>query len=141
MGNIEIIRTTIFDAKATTGVSTAQSVVGSDNVMVTIVGIDSPDLTIKCQGSMGASLASTILDGVPPVFSTAQSVTNMWDYVAMYDLEDGAFVDGDTGVVFSGSADTRQFIINTEPLLWVSFQVTARSAGNVSVVMLAVNNN
>jgi len=116
-----------MNAKATTGVGTPFDVSQYRHISVVIAGASSPSLTIKPQASF--------LDVDDPNlnFGAAQSVTNPWDYVGMYDLEDGSFIDGDTGIAFSGAADVRQFIINTDGIQTLNLNVTAISGGNVSV--------
>jgi len=123
-----------MSAKAATGIGTSVDVSPYQQVSVVIAGSALADLTVKCKGSFLMS-TDTNLD-----FSAAQSVTNLWDTIAMYDLQNGGdgtnpgtIIAGDTGIVFTGSADVRQFILNTDGLRTINFDVTARVAGNVSV--------
>lgn len=124
----------ILAAKAATGVGTVLDVAKYRHVMVAIIGADSPNLTVKAQGSPLMSNDAN-LD-----FSAAADGTNPWDYIGMYDAEDGQFIDGDTGIVFAGSGDVRLFVINTDALRSLNFSVTARSAGNVTVKAYPVTN-
>jgi len=81
-------------------------------------------LTVKFQGSIQETC---------PDFSAAQSVTNHWDYIEVVDLEDGAAIDGDTGVAVAAADDYRMLEANINGLKWLCATVTARSAGEVTV--------
>jgi len=87
--------------------------------------------TIKFQGSAGKTA---------PVFSTAQSATNEWDYIQIIDLEDGASIDGDTGVGGTLSTDVRLFEINTNLISYLCVTATAKTAGAVKVTVRASEN-
>ena len=121
-----------MSAQAATGTDTTNGMVEvSDyrHVLVAIIGATNPNLTIKCKGS---------LDTTKPTITSAQTVSNIWDTVGMYDLQSGAFIAGDTGIVFTGTNDVTQYMVNTEGLYWLGFDVTAYAAGNVTVKLLAV---
>lgn len=87
-------------------------------------------LSINTSGSanMTMKFATSNMDGVPD-FNAAQSKTNRWDYVGVYDQQDGSFIGGDTGLVLAGTDDNRQFKINVDGARWVYVLVTAWSAG------------
>lgn len=86
--------------------------------------IDSADLTVKIQGSNQEDVD----------FNAAQSSTNRWDYVQVKDLEDNSALDGDTGIVLSGTDDNRQFEINSNAFLLISARITAYAAGRFNLV-------
>lgn len=125
-----------FDAKAATGVSSVIDVRDFRNCVVKIGTASSGNLTLKAQGAV----ASAATPNTPPDFAAAQSVTNHWDYVQMVDLEDGSPVDGDVGFVVTGTDDFRQFEVNINSLDYISFSVTARSAGSVTVEVVVSDN-
>ena len=122
----------ILDAAAVDGAGTEFRVTQYRHIVVAIVGTTLPTLTVKCQGS--------VLNTPPTDWEAAHSVTNVWDYIAMYDLQDGALVAGDTGVAFTGTADVRQFLINTDALNYLNFIVSGSSAGTVTVYVIGFNN-
>ena len=64
-----------------------------------------------------------------PDFSASQGVNNQWDYVEIVDLEDGAIIDGDTGVVLAGTDDHRHFEANISGARWICATITAYTAG------------
>jgi hypothetical protein len=122
---------TILNAVGETGAGGVVLAADHRNIIVSIEGAGSTDLTVKCQGGIGSTA---------PDFDTAKSATNPWDYLQMIDLEDGASIPGDTGVVFAGSADVRQFEVNTNGMDYITFNVTAFAAGTVTVRARLVTN-
>ena len=58
----------------------------------------------------------------------------------MIDLNDGTPINGDTGFVVTGTDDFRLFEVNINGLDFLNFNVTARSAGAVTVVVQLSNN-
>lgn len=121
----------ILDAKAATGVGQNIMVKDYRHLVVAIGTASNANLTLKAVGS---------LEETAPDFSTAQSVSNMYDFIEMVDLQSGSKVTGDTGISFSGTDDFRMFEINTNGLQWLNFKVTARSAGSVTVNLMAFRN-
>jgi len=123
----------ILNAKASTGVDLVSGVNVSDfrNAVISFATASSANLTVKVQGAIGT---------VPPTWTSAQSASNMWDYVQIIDLEDGNPIDGDTGVSCAGTDDFRLFEVNVNALDWINVIVTARSAGNVTVKATLTDN-
>ena len=86
----------------------------------------------------GWDAASTVkfqwsIQDVAPDFSAAQSVTNMWDYIEVIDLEDGAAIDGDTWIAVATADDYRLFEANINALKWISATITARTAWEITL--------
>lgn len=115
-----------FDAKAATGAGLAMNVREYRHIVVSIAtdGGGTAALTCKCQGS---------IQPTAPTWANAQSVTNHYDFIAMYDYQDGSITVGDTGFVVATADDYRLFIVNVDGLEWINFRVTARTAGSVTV--------
>lgn len=122
---------TILNAKAATGVGNYIDVADWRHLVIQLATANSANLTVKCQGS---------IEDTSPDFSAAQSATNMWDYIEMIDMQSGSAIDGDTGISPAGTDDFRLFEVNTNGLKWLSFRVTARSAGSVTVKVKPFNN-
>lgn len=118
---------TFLNAAGATGAGTAMRVSDYNHVTVFIAtdGGGDANLTVKCQGS---------IEEDAPTWASAQSVTNMWDFIHMSDLEDQASTDGDDGFVVAGADDYRIYNVDVEGLNWLNFRVTARAAGEVTVV-------
>ena len=119
---------TILSAQKTTGAGTTLTVSSTQTLLLWVgtAGMGAGDtVTIKVQGSIGHAV---------PDFGAAQSVTNVWDYVQIVDLEDASNVDGDTGITFSDANDVRQFEINTNGMRHITCNITANSdTTNVAV--------
>lgn len=119
----------VFDDKAAAGISKLVHVKDFTNIAVAIHGKTSPDLTVK--------LVGTTMEFIPDAFTApdmtaTQGEDNSWDFVQMVDLQNGAVINGDTGLVFTGTADDRNLEANVNALVWVALRVTARAAGSVS---------
>lgn len=121
-----------MSAKTTTGVGTEVDVSDYGKVMVAIASASNASLTVKACGSMEKAGAVD--------FAAAASPSNPHDFVSMKDLEDAASVDGDTGMVLSGTDDCRQFEINTTGLRTLNFNITARAAGALTVIVYPIEN-
>ncbi len=127
------ITQTIMSAKADTGQSSTPLVENFKTVVFTVTGAGTtPTSTIKFFASD---------NDAPPDATSAQSVTNAWDYVQVIDLQSGAAVNGDTGVAFAGTGDTRRFELNLNGARWCGAVITAISGGNVTVLMRAFANS
>jgi len=121
----------VLNAKAATGIGQLINVKDFRHIIVAIGTADSANLTVKCVGS---------IEETAPDFTAAQSVSNMYDFLEMVDYQDGSKIAGDTGIAFAGTDDFRMFEINTNGLEWLTFRVTARSAGSVTVKILVFRN-
>jgi len=136
-GNVSLDRsgysTTSLAAKGATGAGTALNVSEYQNVVISYATDGGADaaLTVKFQGS---------IQETEPTWASAQSVTNMWDYIEVIDLEDGTAIDGDTGVAVATADDYRLFEANVNGLKWINAIVTARTAGEVTVKFKAFKN-
>tara|TARA_Y100000310_G_scaffold121659_1_gene120403 strand:+ start:1119 stop:1499 length:381 start_codon:yes stop_codon:yes gene_type:complete len=125
----------LFTAQAATGESNAIFSRDFRNAVVSIDTTGSANMTIKFQGAIIGR------DGeAAPDFGSAQSTTNRWDYIQVVDLQSGSQIDGDTGLVLSGTDDHRVLEFNTNHLDYVSVQVSAYSAGTL-VADITLSNN
>lgn len=122
---------TCLDGADSTGWGTTIDVRGFRHIILQFGTTNSTNATTKFAGSVSETA---------PTFSSAASPTNHWDYVGSYDLEDGAFIDGDTGIALTGTDDVRNLLINVEGLEWLNCNVTAYSAGNITVAVRAYDN-
>lgn len=121
----------IYDANASTASGYKLGVAEYRNIICSVVGHSSPTATIKFAGSISENT---------PDFDVAQSVTNTWDYVEVVDTQNGATIDGDTGISFTGSNDVRLIEVNTNVLKWFTADVTSYSTGSTTVKCRPANN-
>lgn len=122
---------TILDAVVATGSGRAILVQDFKNVVFSFGTAGSATLTVKFQGSN---------EEICPDFSAAQSVTNMWDYIEVVDLQSGTPVAGDTGLAVAGTDDFRNVEANFNGMRWVCATVTARIGGSVTVKVRLFDN-
>lgn len=122
---------TILDAKAATGIGTTLDVSQFKFIVLEVATASNAALTAKIQGSVSDAR---------PTFSSAASVSNAWSYVAFYNYNSGSFVAGDTGIVYSGTDSVELITVNVDFLKWLNVNVTARSAGSITIKAIGVNN-
>lgn len=124
---------TILDAKWATGIWKTLLVQDYRNCVFSFATDGGADaaLTVKFQWSIQEEA---------PTFSSAQSVTNMWDYIEVIDLQSGSAIDWDTWVAVATADDYRLFEANINGLKWVNVVVTARTAWEVTVKAKLFNN-
>jgi len=122
----------ILTAKGADGIGTTALVEDYKNIMLSFATDGGSDaaLTVKFQGSIQTS---------EPTFSAAQTATNHWDYIEVIDVEDGTFIDGDTGIAVAGADEYRLFEVNTNGLKWINAVVSSRTQGEVTVKCKAFN--
>lgn len=127
------ITQTIMSAKTDTGQSVTPLVENFKTVVFTVTGAGTtPTSTIKFFASDNE---------VPPDSTASQTASNAWDYVQVVDLQSGSAINGDTGISFAGTGDTRRFELNLNGARWCGAVITAISGGNVTVLMRAFANS
>lgn len=133
-GNVKL-----FDAKAATGTSQVVDVSDYKFITVAVTGALNSSLTFKFQGSIGKSVSSE----EAPDFASAQAVTNHWDYLAFYDIQNpGSVVAGDTGVTIDNAAvaaNTTLYQINVDLLRYFAMTVTAYTDGSVTAWLVGAS--
>ena len=124
---------TILDAKGATGIGNIIDVSDFRTAIITVAtdgGADA-DLTLKFVGSV---------DEIAPDFSAAQSVTNLYDFIQVVDLEDGSPINGDDGFIVATGDNYKIYEVNINALKYMTARVTARLEGEVTVKVYLVNN-
>lgn len=124
---------TIFAAGATASGGKIIDVSDFRNAVISVATDGGSDaaLTVKFAGS---------IEDTSPTFTSAQSVTNMFDYIQVIDLEDGSSVDGDTGFAVATADAYKQYEANINSLKWFTAVITARTEGEVTVKLKVFNN-
>jgi len=123
---------TILNAQAAAGTGLAIPCKDARHIILSFATSGNANLTVKFQGAISE------VSGAAPNFSAAQSVSNMWDYIEVVDLQSGTAVAGDTGVTVAGTDDYRLFQVNTDAIAYICATVTAYTAGAVTVKCLLV---
>ncbi len=114
-------------AVAASGYATPINVAKYQYIGLAIAGHDTANLTVQVQGSFLMS------DDADLDFEAAPDQANLWDFIAVDDLQDGVTrIDGDTGVVFSGD-DVRLFKVNVDQLRSLCIKLT-RTGGKATVI-------
>ncbi len=123
---------TILDAVTSIGAGTTMDVGDVKNIVILFSSDSSSNSTTQFQGSAAETA---------PDFTAVQSTANHWDYVAVNDYQDAAKINGDTGIVLTGTDDVRTLLLNVDAISWLNADMTARSAGSVTVKAIGYDNN
>lgn len=90
--------------------------------------------SIKTTGFTGTIKFSGSAKQAEPDWTLASSDANRrFTYVQSVNMENGTAVDGNTGISYTTDTNYYEYEINTNLVNWVNVEVTARSAGSVSV--------
>jgi|GEM_PF-1464775 len=117
----------LFTAAGAAAVS-AYALMVSDfnNVSLRLDTSGSAACTIKIYGSMSE---------VKPDFSAAKTASNRWDTVDIVQLNaTGSVIAGDTGIVLTTTDENANYELNVNNLRWVSAEITAWSAGAITLL-------
>ncbi len=127
---------TIFDAQGADATGKAIFCRDFKHAVFTIStdGNADADGKVKFQGAISA------VSNAAPDFSAAATVTNMWDFIEVIDLEDGAAIDGDTGIDAGGADIYRVVEMNINALEYLCASITTRTAGEITLKVRLFNN-
>lgn len=124
-------KATIMSAKSATGAG--NKILVDDfrhlNLSIGTLGLGASDTIL-------VKVAGSIADEAPD-FDAARSASNLWDYVDCKEIENGADLDGDTGILFEDSDDVVQIAINVDGLRWITAIVSTISDPTTSVTVIA----
>jgi hypothetical protein len=100
------------------------------DVVIQLTATTDASATIKVQASMSDT---------PPDFSAAQSATNHWDYIGVYDLNNpNSVIVGSTGITFNGAtteaANTKNLLVNTDYIPWLCITITSYTSGTINAI-------
>jgi hypothetical protein len=105
-----------------------------NNIAFTLDTSSSANLTIKFAGSNGKLLANQDNHGDTPNFYATVSDINTYSFLDFVYLDGaGAIIDGDTGVVLTGSDKHTNIELNVNQMKYVCPMVTTYTAGVVSL--------
>lgn len=121
---------TITDAKAANGAGNSINVEYWRDKEISLDSAGSAAMIVKFVGSY---------QDTAPTFTSAQSVNNQWDYVAVRDREDNSVIEGDTGITLSAADDNRHFNVEANNLVWLSVIISSYTAGSVTIKLKCAN--
>jgi hypothetical protein len=120
----------VLDAQAAAGAGKYLDVSDFDYA-VAIVSIPSTStLTVKAAGAITETA---------PDMASAQSATNLYGYLALYDMDAATNVAGSTGVAVSAATKYGIYKITLQGLKWLNFIVTSYTNGSVTVKLRLYN--
>lgn len=119
----------ILDAATANGYGTGHNANYRDVILDVAPSAD-PQMVVKVQASSSKE---------EPDWDAAASPTNQWAYIGVYDLADGTFLAGDTGVVFAVPSPVKRVLINGEAR-WINVVVSGYVKGSVSVSLSGLSN-
>jgi len=111
----------IFDAAAANGASVPVLVADLDDIVASLNTTGTFTGTIKFVGSNQLEA---------PDFDTSRSESNQWEYLRAVDLEDGAAIEGDTGIALAAD-DNREIEINVNSVRWVGAIISGYTQGQM----------
>lgn len=110
----------VFSAQASDTTSSRIVVKNYDAVVILIGTAASTNGTLKICGSVDETAD----------LSSAQSTSNLWDYVGSYDLDSGSFIAGATGISPGGSAVYYQLKLNVDKINQIALEISSITAGS-----------
>jgi len=132
MAKYKFYTTPIINGLTATGASQAIECRDFDEVVFTVIGEGLADGLIKFQACSVDSF---------PDFSAAASTSNIWDYVQTLNQNNGAAINGDTGLSFSGTAAIEQIKWNVAGASYVGVKIDTYNSGTFTVYITLVNYN
>jgi hypothetical protein len=116
---------------------------GADTVSSPMLVDDFDTIVIQYSAWGGTTTATTLVKGSisvdAPAFGSAASATNHYDNLDIIDMEDGASIDGDTGIV-SAAAHFSNYEVNVAGLRWIALDLDW-TAGTVTINVQGKNYN
>jgi hypothetical protein len=96
-------------------------------------------ITIDAEEAPSASLFLVGAIQEAPVFYATRSVSNRWENIAIYDIQDASLIPGDTGLTFTGGDDHRMFTANVDELAWIMLKSADYASGSFNISIKAAN--
>lgn len=130
-----ITRAIILDGASATGTGNTIEVRDFKNVQIVLSTSGSADLTAQIAGSFADNRSDVD-------FTSPASITNEWDYIASFNLQNPtSIIPGDTGVVYSGTDAVEQLLVNVDGINFITVDITAYSAGTLNATLIGYSND
>lgn len=121
---------TVLNAQAATGAGVALDVSNYKSV----------NFDLSTSGSANATIKFAISNRFEqPDFSSPASSSNFYTFVQLADIQNDSAVNGNTGIVLTGTDVQRSYEVNANYVKWICPIVTAYSAGAITITADAVN--
>jgi len=105
------------------------------NAVFSVETSGSASFTLKPAGSLGVpnADATPLAHGDTPNFGATQSASNPYSFIQIINLDTAAAVNGATGVTSAGTDLHNTYEVNTNGLKYLTFVLTAWTAGTLTV--------
>lgn len=110
------------------------------NAVIAIQTTGSATLTAKVAASLGKVLNDVNADGDTPNFGATQSDQNPWTFVQSIDLADGTALDGNTGIVASGTDLNKMVEVNINALMHICLIPVSWTQGSITAKIIVYDN-
>jgi len=100
------------------------NVQGLNYITLSVAAEDAASLSLKFLGSIQSDI---------PDWYVAQSNTNRWETVGVFDIATQTEIEGDTGINFAGTDDVRILDVYTKGLNWISVVSSNFASGSVDL--------
>lgn len=125
----------IFIGAAANGAGISQLVNDFKNIQIDFATSGSANMIVRVQGSFMSP------ESAGPNFAIAPSVTNRWDYIGFFDLQDSrSLIKGDDGIVLTGTDDFLNLLVNVDGIVWVNMEISSFVAGALTTTAIVYNN-
>jgi len=144
----------VLNAVGATGAGTTIDVGAFKTIVLELHTTGSANFTAKVQGSSGippganfetqaplntSAVSATTMMLRPPVWASAASPTNPWTYLQSINLADQTVYNGAVGIAATGTDINLQVEVNTNGQRYITVNVTAWSAGAITVTCTPFN--
>jgi hypothetical protein len=101
--------------------------------VLTVITSGTATLTLKVAGSLGKISADSNFHGDTPNFGATQSDINPYDFVQIVNLQSGASVNGNTGIVVAGTDILNTYEVNINYLKYLTVIPVSWTQGSVTI--------
>lgn len=103
------------------------------NCIFSVETTGSANFTLKPAGSLGKPVSAQNSHGDTPNFAATQSPSNPYSFLQIINLDTAAAVNGATGVTSAGTDLHNMYEVNINAVKYLTFVLTAWSAGALTV--------
>jgi hypothetical protein len=116
------------------GDSTTFNVEGLEYITISVDAEEVPSASLYFVGSIQND---GLMNGAPN-FYASQSLSNRWDKIAVYNLQNNTEVEGDTGITLSATDAHDIYQVYTQNLKWISAIIDRYASGSLQIKIKGV---